>query len=49
MINDAEAGLRLAITALVADVTREASVADASRALRTIHGVAEGLFTVKPF
>lgn len=38
-IDDTEASLRLAITAVAADATREITAADASRALRSIHGV----------
>ena len=48
-IDDAEARLRHAITALVADASREVADADASHALRSVRGVEEGSFTVKAF
>ena len=49
VIDDAEAGLRLALTAMAADATRIVSIADAARAMRSIDGVAEGSFSVAPF
>lgn len=48
-MDDAEASLRLAITAVAADGTRDISVADAYRALRTVHGVDDGSFSIFPF
>lgn len=47
-INEAEAGLCLTITALMAD-GHEVSAAEASRALRGIRGVEEAAFIVKAF
>lgn len=48
-VDDAEASLRLAITAVTADATHEISIADASRGLRSIHGVEEASFSIGPF
>lgn len=48
-IDGAEAGLRFALMALVADASRTFSVAEASSALRDVRGVQEGTFAVKPF
>lgn len=48
-IDNAEAGLRFATTALIADASRSVTVADAAGKLRTIRSVQEGSFSVKPF
>lgn len=48
-IDAAEAGLRFAVMAVIADATRGISVADAASAFRRIHGVQEGSFSVKAF
>ena len=48
-IDDAESALRFAITALVADVTCNVFFAAAARALRFVHDIDEGTFTVVPF
>jgi hypothetical protein len=48
-IDSEESNLRLALTASPADSTYEVSVPQVSQALRSIHGVVEGSFTVTPF
>lgn len=47
--DDAEAGLRLGITAMAADSTCDISIANTTRAIRTIQGVEEGSFSITPF
>lgn len=48
-IDEAEASPRFAITAMVADATRDISLANTSSALWNIRGVEEGSFSVTPF
>ncbi|CAD6258597.1 unnamed protein product [Miscanthus lutarioriparius] len=49
VIDAAEAGLRLALTAMAADATHIVSIADAARAIRSINGVVEGSFSIALF
>lgn len=48
-MDNAEASLRLAITALVADASRDIDIATAFDALHAVQGVQAGTFTLNPF